>query len=126
MPNRRYDIIVIGSGAGGGTLAHVLAETGVEVLVVERGGFVPRERENWDPQAVWKELRYRTHETWLDVTGESFRPYTHYCVGGNTKFWGGVLFRLRREDFGEVQHVDAVSPAWPIDYETLAPYYQRA
>ena len=126
MPTERYDVIVIGSGAGGGTLAHALAATGAEILILERGDFVPQEPENWDPEAVWKHRRYQTTERWLDADGEAFRPYTHYCVGGNTKFWGSVLYRLRREDFGELEHVDGVSPAWPIDYDTLAPFYERA
>ncbi|MGE3958525.1 MAG: GMC oxidoreductase [Vicinamibacterales bacterium] len=121
-----YDIIIIGSGAGGGTLACALADTGARILIVERGDFVASEPENWDPEAVWKHLRYRTTDRWLDDKGELFQPYTHYNVGGNTKFWGSVLYRLRREDFGEVQHADGVSPAWPIDYDTLAPYYDRA
>ena len=121
-----YDLIIIGSGAGGGTLARALADTGASILIVERGDFVPREARNWDPAAVWKDLRYRTTERWLDAHGELFQPYTHYNVGGNTKFWGSVLYRLRREDFHALQHVDGVSPAWPIDYDTLAPYYDRA
>ena len=126
MSSGRYDVIIIGSGAGGGTLAHALASTGAEILLLERGDFVPQEPENWDPEAVWKHLRYRADETWLGPDGKPFRPYTHYCVGGNTKFWGSVLFRLRREDFGELEHVDGVSPAWPIDYDALAPFYERA
>jgi len=124
--SERYDAIVIGSGAGGGTLAHALAPTGARILLIERGDFVPQEAENWSPEAVWKQLRYRTREQWLDQDGRPFQPYTHYNVGGNTKFWGAVLYRLRREDFQAVQHADAVSPAWPIDYDTLAPYYDRA
>ena len=124
--NRTFDIVVIGSGAGGGTIAHALSDTPARILVVERGGFVPQEAENWDPTAVWRHLRYQTAETWLDADGREFRPYTHYNVGGNTKFWGSVLYRLRREDFGELEHMDGVSPAWPIDYETLVPYYERA
>ena len=126
MREQRYDIIIIGSGAGGGTLAHALAQTPARILIVERGGFVPQEDANWSPEAVWKHLRYRTAEHWLDERGLPFRPYTHYCVGGNTKFWGSVLYRLRREDFQAVEHADGVSPAWPIDYDTLAPYYERA
>src|SRR6187431_3100455 len=122
----QYDIIIIGSGAGGGTMAHALAGTGARILIIERGDFVPREDENWNPEAVWKHLRYRTREEWVDEQGRSFLPYTHYCVGGNTKFWGSVLYRLRREDFQAVEHVDGMSPAWPIDYETLEPYYERA
>ena len=123
---RSYDVIIIGSGAGGGTLAYALASTPARILLIERGDFVPQEAENWSPEAVWRQLRYRTRERWLDGAGEEFQPYAHYSVGGNTKFWGSVLYRLRREDFGELQHVDGISPAWPITYETLAPYYDRA
>jgi choline dehydrogenase-like flavoprotein len=124
--NAAYDIVVIGSGAGGGTIAHALAGSGARLLIVERGDFVPQEAENWSAEAVWKDLRYRTRELWRDERGEDFVPYTHYNVGGNTKFWGSVLYRLRREDFQEMRHADGVSPAWPIDYDTLAPYYDRA
>jgi len=95
-----FDLVIIGSGAGGGTLAHALAGSGAKILVVERGDFIPQEEENWSPEAVWRDLRYRADEWWVDgATGERFRPYTHYCVGGNTKFWGSVLLRLRPEDF---------------------------
>src|SRR5204862_7617049 len=111
---------------GGGTLAYALSATGARILVLERGDFIPTEEENWNPEAVWKHLRYRIDERWLDEGGREFRPYTHYCVGGNTKFWGSVLYRLRREDFQEIEHMDGVSPAWPIDYTTLEPYYERA
>jgi choline dehydrogenase-like flavoprotein len=126
MTSERYDIVIIGSGAGGGTLAHALADSPARILIVERGDFVPQEDENWSPEAVWKHLRYQTKERWLDERGREFRPYTHYNVGGNTKFWGSVLYRLRREDFHAMEHIDGISPAWPIDYDTLAPYYDRA
>ena len=121
-----FDIVIIGSGAGGGTMAHALADSGARLLILERGDFVPQEEENWNPEAVWKHLRYQTTERWVDDRGREFRPYTHYCVGGNTKFWGSVLYRLRREDFRAVEHLEGVSPAWPIDYDTLEPYYERA
>jgi choline dehydrogenase-like flavoprotein len=121
-----FDIIIIGTGAGGGTMARALAPTGARILLVERGRPVPQEPENWDPAAVWKDLRYRTTERWLEEGTGEFRPSTHYVVGGNTKFWGSVLYRLRREDFQAVEHLDGTSPAWPIDYDTLAPYYDRA
>jgi choline dehydrogenase-like flavoprotein len=126
MHAERFDIIIIGSGAGGGTMARELAGTGARILVLERGQRVPREPENWDPAAVWGDLRYRTRERWIDDQAREFAPYTHYNVGGNTKFWGAVLYRFRREDFGELAHEEGVSPAWPIDYDTLAPYYDRA
>lgn len=121
-----YDIVIIGSGAGGGTIAQALAGTEARILVVERGDFVPQEDENWNATEVWKNQRYRARELWLDEGGRPFLPYTHYCVGGNTRFWGSALFRLRREDFQRVDHFDGASPAWPIDYDTLAPYYDRA
>ena len=126
MADQAWDVIIVGSGAGGGTLARALAPTGASILILERGDFIPREAANWDPEAVWKQLRYRTTERWLDGEGRDFRPYTHYCVGGNTKFWGSVLYRLRREDFEETEHADGLSPAWPIDYTELEPYYERA
>src|SRR5262245_34988905 len=126
MQNHRYDIIIIGSGAGGGTIAHALSDSPARILILERGDFVPQEAENWSPDAVWRQLRYQTNERWLDERGEQFRPYTHYCVGGNTKFWGSVLIRLRREDFQALEHVGGVSPAWPISYEALEPFYDRA
>jgi choline dehydrogenase-like flavoprotein len=122
----RFDAVIIGTGAGGGTMLHALAGSGARILAIERGDFVPQEAANWDPAAVWKDLRYRATEEWLDQHGQPFRPYTHYGVGGNSKFWGSVLYRLRREDFGALQHADGVSPAWPIDYQTLEPYYDAA
>lgn len=121
-----YDVIIIGSGAGGGTVAWALRKSGAQVLILERGGAIPREAGNRDPAVVWKEQRYRAKERWIDGDGREFSPYTHYCVGGNSKFWGSALFRLRREDFHALEHVDGTSPAWPIDYDTLAPYYDRA
>jgi len=124
-PNQ-FDIIIIGSGAGGGTVAHELAGHDARVLVLERGDHIPQEDGNRDPAVVWGELRYRTRETWLDGDGKAFVPYSHYNVGGNSKFWGSALFRLRKEDFGAVEHIDGTSPAWPITSEDLAPWYDRA
>ncbi|MCC7415630.1 MAG: GMC family oxidoreductase [Acidobacteria bacterium] len=120
-----YDVVIIGSGAGGGTLARALAPTGRRILVVERGGDIVREAGNWNPAVVWVEQRYRAKERWLTPGGE-FQPNIHYGVGGNTKFWGAVLYRLREEDFEATRHADGESPAWPIAYADLAPYYERA
>jgi choline dehydrogenase-like flavoprotein len=121
-----YDVIVIGTGAGGGTLARRLAPSGKRVLLLERGGYVPREKENWSTRAVNVEGRYNTKETWLDRNGKPLHPHTNYYVGGNTKFYGAALFRLRAEDFGELRHHGGVSPAWPIRYDELEPYYTEA
>ncbi|MGY1792361.1 GMC oxidoreductase [Geodermatophilus sp. SYSU D00525] len=121
------DVVVIGSGAGGGAVAWALAPTGKRVLVLERGDWLPREVENWDPRALWADKRYANSGQWTDgADGRRFTPKQHYYVGGNTKFYGAVLYRFRERDFGPVRHVDGVSPAWPITYADLAPWYDRA
>jgi choline dehydrogenase-like flavoprotein len=121
------DVVVIGSGAGGGTVTCALASTGKKILLLERGDWLTREIENWSPAAVWADGRYHNSGKWTDgADGRQFSPKQHYYVGGNTKFYGAVLFRFRERDFGAVRHVDGVSPAWPISYADLAPYYDRA
>jgi choline dehydrogenase-like flavoprotein len=122
----RYDVVIIGTGAGGGTLADRLAPSGKKILLLERGDWVPREKANWDSRAVNVEGRYQTKEIWRDETGEPLHPHTNYWVGGNTKFYGAALFRLRERDLGEVRHHGGVSPAWPISYAELEPHYSRA
>ncbi|PYU96451.1 MAG: dehydrogenase [Acidobacteria bacterium] len=124
--NNRYDVIIIGTGAGGGTLAYALAPTGKRILLIERGDYAPREKDNWDTRAVVTEGKYHIKEAWHDANGKEFHAGTHYFVGGNTKFYGAALVRLRKEDFGEVRHYGGISPAWPIRYEDLEPYYTRA
>jgi choline dehydrogenase-like flavoprotein len=121
-----YDVIIIGTGAGGGTLAYRLAPSGTRILVLERGDYVPREKANWSTKAVNLEGRYVTTEVWRDAQGQELHPHTNYWVGGNTKFYGAALFRLRREDFGELRHWGGTSPAWPIAYEDLEPFYTQA
>ena len=122
----RYDVIIIGTGAGGGTLAYRLAPSGKKILLLERGDYVPREKDNWDTRAVVTEGKYHTKEPWYDDRGNVFHPGTHYFVGGNTKFYGAALVRLREADFGEVRHAGGVSPAWPLAYAELEPYYTEA
>jgi choline dehydrogenase-like flavoprotein len=127
MPsNTHYDVIIIGTGAGGGTLAYRLAPSGKRILILERGGYVPREKDNWDSRAVNVAARYHTKEVWHDKDGKPLHPHTNYYVGGNTKFYGAVLFRLRERDFGDVRHHGGISPAWPIAYRDLEPYYAQA
>src|SRR5918911_2645767 len=121
-----YDFIIIGSGAGGGTLAYHLAPSGKKILLLERGPFVPREKENWNSLEVNARGRYNTKELWRNADGTELHPHTNYYVGGNTKFYGAALFRLREEDFGEIRHHGGISPAWPISYDELEPYYLQA
>ncbi len=127
MPQENhYDVIIIGSGAGGGTLTYALAPTGKRILLIERGPYVPRETENWSTKAVNREGRYNTKEVWYDKNNKPLHPHTNYYVGGNTKFYGAALFRLREADFGELRHHGGVSPAWPIGYDEIEPYYTKA
>ena len=124
--SEHYDVIIVGSGAGGGTLAHRLAPSGKRVLVLERGDWLPREIENWDATAVFVDNRYVSADTWYDGDGTSFQPQIHYFVGGATKFYGAALYRLRERDFGELKHHGGISPAWPIGYDVMEPYYTAA
>jgi len=120
------DVVIIGSGMGGGTTAHALARRGVDVLVLERGERLPREPENWSPRAVFVERRYKPAERWLDGAGRGFAPGVHYVVGGSTKVYGASLPRFREHDFTAVEHEDGLSPAWAFSYADLEPYYGDA
>jgi choline dehydrogenase-like flavoprotein len=121
-----YDIIIIGTGAGGGTLLHKLKDSGKRILILERGGFLPREKENWDSKEVFQKERYHTKEVWKTGDGKDLHPGTGYWVGGNTKVYGAALFRLRERDFEVVQHAGGVSPEWPVKYREYEPYYTEA
>jgi len=124
--SENYDVIIIGSGAGGGTLAHALADSGKRILLLERGDFLPREMDNWNPKPVFVDGKYISKDTWFDRDGKSFQPQVHYFVGGATKLYGAALYRLRPQDFGELKHVDGISPAWPLSYDDFEPWYSKA
>ncbi|QUQ68865.1 GMC family oxidoreductase [Kutzneria sp. CA-103260] len=121
-----YDVVIVGSGAGGGTLAHTLAPSGKRILLLERGNFLPREMDNWDPRSVFVDGKYISPDTWYDSTGRPFQPQVHYFVGGATKMYGAALYRLRPQDFGELKHADGISPAWPLSYDDFEPWYSKA
>lgn len=121
-----YDVVIIGSGVGGATLAQRLAPTGKSILILERGPWLPVEESNWNAYDVFVKHHYKTQEKWRDRKGRKFRPTTHYWVGGNSSFYGGALFRYRKRDFEKVVHEGGVSPAWPISYTDLKPYYDEA
>jgi len=124
--DNHYDVIIIGTGAGGGTLAYRLAPTGKKILVLERGDFLPREKANWSALEVYQKERYHTDEHWYDDRGNEFRPQTGYWVGGNTKVYGAALLRLRERDFEQVIHKGGISPEWPLKYSDFEPYYTQA
>lgn len=120
------DIVIIGSGIGGATIAAALAPTGRSIVILERGHHIVDSDAARDDKAIFADGAFRTGETWLDGDGQAFNPGNYYNVGGNSKFYGAVMLRYRREDFGEMRHLGGTSPAWPIDYDTLEPWYQQA
>ncbi len=122
----KYDIVIIGTGSGGSTIAKKLAESGKRILILERGGFIPKEKENWDPREVVVNGRYRPKENWYDKDDKPFLPYIHYNVGGNSKVYGAAMFRFRESDFKKAEHYGGYSPAWPFNYDILQPYYDAA
>ncbi len=126
IDDQYYDIIIIGTGAGGGTLARKLAPSGKKILILERGDFMPLKDQNRSNVDVFKKERYRAPEQWYDLAGEPFSPQTNYAVGGNTKIYGAVLMRMRERDFEAVSHEEGVSPEWGLKYKDFEPYYTEA
>ncbi|WP_299202832.1 GMC family oxidoreductase [uncultured Tateyamaria sp.] len=120
------DVIIIGSGMGGATLAAVLAPTGRRILILERGDHLRPSPQDRDTQAIFEDGVFRPDEVWLDGQDQPFNPGNYYNVGGNSKFYGAVLIRYRAEDFGVVQHAGGATPGWPISYDELEPDYQAA
>lgn len=126
IDDQPYDVIVIGTGAGGGTLARKLASHGHKVLILERGDFVEKEISELVDTEVFKKEQFHAPESWYDDNGEPFHPQTSYCVGGNTKIWNGALMRMRERDFEAVPYHDGMSPGWPLSYQDFEPYYTEA
>ncbi|MHC1547171.1 GMC oxidoreductase [Phyllobacterium sp. K27] len=126
QPRTTADIVIIGSGVGGATMAAGLAASGADILILEAGDHLPDRPENRDPRAIFQKGVFRPNEIWYDETGKAFNPGNYYNVGGNSKFYGAVLTRYRAEDFKEMQHMEGVSPAWPFSYEELEPWYCKA
>ena len=120
------DVLVIGSGIGGATIAAGLAGSGARVTILERGEQLPESPAARDAKAIFIDQRYRPKETWRDGQGAEFNPGNYYYVGGNSKFYGAVMLRYRERDFDALEHADGVSPAWPISYAELEPWYGRA
>jgi choline dehydrogenase-like flavoprotein len=123
---KQPDIVIIGSGIGGATIASALAGSGADILILEAGGHIEDRPENRDQRAIFQRGHFRPKELWYETDGTGFNPGNYYNVGGNSKFFGAVLVRYRREDFAEMQHLEGVSPAWPFAYEELEPWYSRA
>ena len=111
--NEHFDVIIIGTGAGGGSLLNRLAPSGKKILVLERGPFLPREKDNWSYKGSFK---YYSSEPMFNKDGGKIYPGFSYFVGGNTKVYGAALFRLREKDFESFRHRDGLSPEWPIKY----------
>ena len=110
------DVLIIGSGMGGATLAAALAPTGRRVLILERGERLPDSPEARDPAAIFQRGHFKPDEVWRDSSRAPLHPGNYACVGGNTKFYGAVLLRYRSEDFRPLRHIGGTTPGWPIGY----------
>jgi len=120
------DVLIIGSGIGGATMAAALAPTGRRILILERGEHLRASVHDRDDRAIFANGYYRPKEEWLDGQGRPFNPGNYYYVGGNSKFYGAVLIRYRREDFSPLAHMGGTTPGWPISYDDLEPDYTTA
>ncbi|WP_413728248.1 GMC oxidoreductase [Sodalis sp. RH19] len=120
------DILIIGSGIGGATMAAALAPTGASILILEAGKQIIDSPHNSDQVSIFQHNYFKPDEEWFDQNMKPFRPGNYYNIGGNSKFYGAVLARYRKEDFEEMQHLDGVSPAWPFAYNVLEPWYSKA
>lgn len=120
------DVIIIGSGMGGATLAAALAPSGRKILILERGERLADSPEARDAAAIFGRGHFRPDEIWLDAQGRPFNPGNYAFVGGNTKFYGAVLLRYRAEDFRPLRHIEGATPGWPISYDEMEPFYSAA
>ncbi|AGB44365.1 choline dehydrogenase-like flavoprotein [Mesorhizobium australicum WSM2073] len=120
------DIVIIGSGIGGATIASGLAGSGASILILERGEPLPATPHARDTRSIFVDGHYRPKEMWREAGGASFNPGNYYYVGGNSKFFGAVLIRYRKEDFSAMEHFGGVSPPWPFSYDEFEPWYSRA
>ena len=120
-----YDVIIIGSGAGGGTLAHRLAPSGKRDPAARARRLAPPRAAELARRRRLRGRALLSPDTWLDGNGKPFQPQVHYYVGGATKLYGAALYRLRAEDFGELRHYDGISPAWPIPTRRWSPTTRR-
>ncbi|NRQ16209.1 FAD-dependent oxidoreductase [Ensifer sesbaniae] len=120
------DIVIIGSGIGGSTIAAGLADSGARIAILERGERLPDTPDARSYNSIFVKGHFRPREMWREPDGTEFNPGNFYFVGGNSKLFGAVLLRYRAEDFTEMQHLGGVSPAWPFPYEELEPWYGKA
>lgn len=120
------DVLIIGSGMGGASVAAGLAPSGARIVILERGERLPDTPQTRDVHAIFQRGHFRPQERWIDGAGVAFNPGNYYYVGGNTKLYGAVLLRYRREDFSPIAHLDGDTPGWPFSYDELEPWYSKA
>lgn len=141
---KKYDVIIVGSGAGGGMSAYVLANAGIKVLLLEAGPM-------YDPAKNVMQLKW-PYESPRRGASTHFRnfgdfdaayggweldgePYTHKdgtkfdwfrsrMLGGRTNHWGRISLRFGPKDFKH-KSVDGLGEDWPISYDDVAPYYDK-
>jgi len=124
MSTEQYDVIIVGSGAGGSAAAYRLTQSGQRVLLLEKGGHLPRDGSTLDVKTVFNEGRFKNQVEWSDGDGNTFIPGEYYNVGGKTKWYGAALLRMSPHEFEADPEFQL--RGWPISYSELVPYYEDA
>ena len=120
----KYDVIVVGSGAGGSAVAYHLTQTGRRVLLLEKGMDLPRDGSTLDPEKVLRRGMFLSDEPWVDRNGRATVPEEHFNLGGKTRWYGAALLRFAPHEFAA--DADHGCLAWPFDYAELEPFYAEA
>lgn len=120
------DLIIVGSGVGGATLASALAPSGLKIIVLEKGERILPTPEARDDVAIFQRGHFAPTEKWMGSDGTPFVAGNYYAVGGNSKFYGAVMYRYREKDFMPRAHLQGSSPGWPMSYADLEPWYGKA
>jgi choline dehydrogenase-like flavoprotein len=120
----KYDVIIIGSGAGGSAAAYHLTQTGKKVLLLEKGLQLPRDGSTLDTDTVMRRGAFLSAEKWIDRDGKPLVPEEHFNLGGKTKWYGAALLRFSPREFeADLAHQ---CMGWPIGYADLEPFYAEA
>ena len=120
------DLIIVGSGVGGASLAAALAPSGLKIIVLEKGERILPTPEARDDVAIFQRGHFAPTEKWMGSDGTPFVAGNYYAVGGNSKFYGAVMYRYRETDFLPRAHLQGSSPGWPMRYADLEPWYGKA
>ena len=120
----KYDVIIIGSGAGGSAAAYQLAQSGKKVLILEQGAELPKDGSTLDVEKVMRKKIFLESKVWHDEQGKPIVPQERSNIGGKTKWYGAALLRFGSNEFSADSAYQYLP--WPFPGEELNPYYEQA